>query len=383
MKFTEFKLNEKTLKGLKFHEFIEATPIQEKMIPHILKGRNVIGQAKTGSGKTLAFGIPIIERINENRPEIQAIIITPTRELAKQIAEEISRAAKFTRVKTMTIYGGVSFQNQVNQIRRGAQVVVGTPGRLLDHLTKGLKIRPKIIVLDEADKMFEMGFFDDVSYILKLIRGQGNQQFMFFGATIPDETISLSRRYMKDPVMITIRKQHEERIPSSIKQFYYVVAESSDKINHLIHIIKNLEDNNTGNKKLKILIFVKTRVATRKLTNNLYGLGFRSKFINSDLSQAAREKTLEEFQNKGMILVATDVVSRGIDIDNVTCVINYDMPNEIQNYLHRIGRTGRMGKEGLAYTFVSLDEHPLIFQIEQEFKTKIKKKILHYGQGRY
>ncbi len=378
MQFSEFKIRQKLLKGLKFHDFLEATPIQEKVIPHLLKGRNVIGQAKTGSGKTLAFGIPIIERINENRPEIQAIIITPTRELAKQVAEEISKAAKFTNIKTMTIYGGVSFQNQVNQIRRGAQIVVGTPGRLIDHLTKGLKIKPKIIVLDEADKMFDMGFYDDVSYILKLIRGQGNQQFMFFGATIPDETIELSKNYMKDPVMITIRKEHDERIPSSIKQFYYVVAESSDKLNHLINIISDLENNYNGSNQLKILIFVKTRVATRKLANTLYSLGFKAKFINSDLSQAAREKTLEEFQNRRMILVATDVVSRGIDIENVTCVINYDMPNEIQNYVHRIGRTGRMGKEGLAYTFVSLDEHPLIFQIEQKYKTKIKKKFLRY-----
>ncbi|MFX0132944.1 MAG: DEAD/DEAH box helicase [Candidatus Hodarchaeota archaeon] len=382
MEFTEFKLKESIIKGLKFHGFIETTPIQKKAIPHLLKGRNLIGQAKTGSGKTLAFGIPIIERINENRPEIQAIIITPTRELAKQVAEEISKAAKFTRIKTTTIYGGVSFQNQVNQIRKGVHIIVGTPGRLIDHLTKGLKIRPKIIVLDEADKMFDMGFYDDVSYILKLIIGAGNQQFMFFGATIPDETISLSKRYMKDPIMITIRKKDDERIPLSIRQYYYVVAESSDKLNHLIHVMNKLQNDNGGNKRLKILIFVKTRVATRKLTTNLNGLGIKAKFINSDLSQAAREKTLEEFQNKGMTLVATDVVARGIDIENVTCVINFDMPNEIQNYVHRVGRTGRMGKDGLAITFVSLDEHPLIFQIEQKYKTNIKKKILHYGRGR-
>ncbi|MHA1799209.1 MAG: DEAD/DEAH box helicase, partial [Candidatus Helarchaeota archaeon] len=196
MKFTKFRLTEKTLKGLKYSGFETATDIQIKAIPPLLKGRDLTGQAVTGSGKTLAFGIPIIERIDENLPKIQAVIITPTRELAKQIAQVLNGIAKFTKIKIVTIYGGVSFDNQANFIKRGAQIIVATPGRLIDHLSRGLRIRPKIIVLDEADKMFEkMGFYEDVSYILKLINSKKkHQQYMFFGATIPDSTITLTKR---------------------------------------------------------------------------------------------------------------------------------------------------------------------------------------------
>ncbi|MHA1382906.1 MAG: DEAD/DEAH box helicase [Candidatus Helarchaeota archaeon] len=382
MEFKQFKLNEKLLKGLKVNKFYKPTEIQLKAIPPLLEGKSLIGEAKTGSGKTLAFGLPILQRIDENNPTIQAIIITPTRELTKQVAEEISKVAKFTKVKTMTIYGGVSFQNQVDKIHKGAQIIVATPGRLIDHLTKGLRAKPKIIVLDEADKMFDMGFFDDVNYILKLIRSK-NQQFMFFGATIPEETIKLSRRYMQNPVKITTRKKDDEQIPSSIEQSYYIVAESSNKLNLIYKILKNLLNNNENQDTIKILIFVKTRIATRRLSEDLNHMGFRVRYINSDLSQAAREQTLNNFENNGGILVATDVVARGIDIEDVTCVINYDMPSEIETYVHRIGRTGRMGKAGKAITFVNLDEHSQIFQIEKNYKTKIKKRHLMERSRRY
>ncbi|MHA1377652.1 MAG: DEAD/DEAH box helicase [Candidatus Helarchaeota archaeon] len=379
MSFNEFGLEDKIIKGLNDIGFKNPTEIQKKAIPYLLEGRNLIGEAKTGSGKTIAFGLPIIQKINENHHFVQAVIITPTRELCKQVAEEISKVAKYTKIKTMTIYGGVSFDNQVDKIKKGSQIVVATPGRLIDHLKRGLKIQPLIIVLDEADKMFDMGFFDDVDYILRRIRGK-NQQFMFFGATIPEETIALSKKYMQNPVKITTRKKDDERIPSSIEQTYYIVAESSNKLNTIYKILKQLENNHNNNDKiLKILIFAKTRMATRKLTENLINMGFRARYINSDLSQAAREKTLSEFEKKGKILIATDVVSRGIDIDDVTCVINYDMPNEIDTYVHRIGRTGRMGKSGKAITFVDLDEHQLIFQIEKKYNTRIKKRQIREG----
>jgi ATP-dependent RNA helicase DeaD len=385
MNFSDLRLKETTLKGLKANNFNETTEIQSKTIPPLLEGRNLIGQAKTGSGKTLAFGIPILETVDENQRLIQAVIITPTRELAKQVADEISNVAKFTNVKTMTIYGGVSIDNQINKIKNGVHVIVATPGRLIDHLKRGLQIKPKQIVLDEADKMFDMGFYDDVSYILHLLKGI-NQQFMFFGATIPDQIIALSKKYMKDPVIITIRKEGEERIPSTIEQYYYVVAESSNKLNLIYKTLQNLiNEHNDKNGILKILIFAKTRIATRRLANDLMSmrLGFQTSYINSDLTQAAREKILSDFEKRGGILVATDVVSRGIDFEDITCVINYDMPNEIDTYVHRVGRTGRMEKDGLAFSFVSLDEHPLIFQIEKKFKTKIKKKILQRKGRRY
>ena len=262
---------------------------------------------------------------------------------------------------------------------------MATPGRLIDHLNKGLNIKPKIIVLDEADKMMDMGFFDDVDYILRKLRGNG-QQFMFFGATIPEETIELSKRYVKDPVKITTRKQGDERIPSSIDQSYYVVAETSDKLNLIVKTLQNLIDDfhsNSEEEILKILIFAKTRVATRRLTGTLNSMGFKTQYINSDLSQAAREQTLKYFEKKGGILIATDVVSRGIDIENVTCVINYDMPSEIETYVHRVGRTGRMGKAGKAITFVALDEHQLIHLIEKKYRTKIKRRRLEEKGRRY
>ncbi|NVM28767.1 MAG: DEAD/DEAH box helicase [Candidatus Helarchaeota archaeon] len=384
MKFTEFDISETTLKGLNFHGFEEATDIQRKTMPHLLKGDDVIGQAKTGSGKTLAFGIAILERLDEKLRKVQAVIITPTRELAKQVAEEISKAAKFTKFKIMTIYGGVSFDRQVRLLKGGAQIVAATPGRLLDHLRRGLKIYPKMIVLDEADKMFEMGFYEDVSYILKLIRGKYRQQYSFFGATIPDETISLAKKYAKNPVTVTIRKKHEERIPLSIEQIYYVISDSGDKLNTLIRILEDLNEKYQESKdRLKMLIFVKTRIGTKRLSQTLHQMGYEAEFISSDLKQATREKILADFQKYGRLLIATDVVARGIDIDDVTHVINYDRPQDIKDYVHRVGRTGRMGKEGMAITFITPEDEAFITAVEQIYKTEIKKQYFHRGRSRY
>jgi len=378
MKFTEFKLSAATLKGLKAHGFEVATEIQRKVIPPMFKGRDVVGQAKTGSGKTLAFGIPIIERINEQIRRVQAVIICPTRELAKQISEELSKAATFTKIKTVTIYGGVSYQKQLEKIQHGAQIIAATPGRLLDHLKQGLKVRPKIIILDEADKMFEMGFYEDVSLILRKLRSNHPQQFGFFGATLPNQTISLAKRYMKDPVIITIKSMVEESIPESIEQFYYISADTGDKFNILINLLDELE--NTHEKQgngIKILIFTKTRIETKRLSHELNQMGFRAAYINSDMKQFSREKTLERFQSDGTLLVATDVVARGIDIDNVTHVINYNLPQDIKSYIHRIGRTGRMGKKGIAITFITPEELGIINAIEQKFNTTIKRRYFH------
>ena len=380
MKFTEFNLTENVLKGLKESGFEEPTDIQQKAIPPLLEGRSLVGQAKTGSGKTLAFGIPILERIDENLRQIQAVIITPTRELAKQIAEEISKITRFTHIRPVTIYGGVSFERQEDLIRKGAQIVVATPGRLLDHLKRGLKAKPQIIVLDEADKMFDMGFYEDVSYILKLLRTPSAQQFMFFGATIPDETISLTKRYMQNPVMITIRKKDEEKIPETINHFYYVIAESSDKLNTLVRILTQIKDEHNGDiRALKVLVFVKTREGTRTLAENLTYMGFKADCINSDMKQGLRERTLEGFESHGMLLVATDVISRGIDIDDVTHVINYDVPRDIESYLHRVGRTGRMGKDGQAITLITPEDLGLINEIESTYNIRLQKRYFNRG----
>ncbi|MHA1264951.1 MAG: DEAD/DEAH box helicase [Candidatus Helarchaeota archaeon] len=376
MKFTEFNLKETTIKSLKSYGFKEATEIQVKAIPPLLKGRSLIGQAKTGSGKTLAFGIPIIERLDETLRKAQAVIITPTRELAKQVSEEIAKAAKYSKLRTMTIYGGVSYQPQLNLLQKGTQIVVATPGRLLDHLKKGIRLYPKIIILDEADKMFEMGFYEDVSQILKRIRSNKYpQQYAFFGATIPKYTIFLAKKYAKNPVTITIHKKHEERVPSSIKQYYYVISDSGDKLNTLIRILDDLQQQDNGSfQQLKILIFVKTRIGTKRLTQTLHQMGFEAEYISSDLKQGTREKILKDFQHNGTLLVATDVMARGIDIDDITHVINYDKPEKIETYVHRIGRTGRMGKEGMAITFITPEDEHFITQVEQKYNIFIKKQ---------
>ncbi|MHA1311114.1 MAG: DEAD/DEAH box helicase [Candidatus Helarchaeota archaeon] len=377
MKFTELKLSDKVLKGLTSNGFIEATDIQEKAIPHLMKGKCLIGQAKTGSGKTLAFGIPIIENIDENKNLIQAAIISPTRELAKQISDELTMISKYTRIKILSIYGGVSFDNQMEQLKRGVHIIVSTPGRLLDHFRHGLRTKPKIIVLDEADKMFDMGFYEDVNQILRYMKWQkGQQQFMFFGATIPDETIRLSKKYAPHAITISVRRKNEEQVPSSINQIYYIIENSNDKINLLTRILDEISNNGSKVKNLKILIFVKTRVETRKLCDELRSLGYSAEYICSDLSQRQRERTLNNFKNKGRFLIATDVVSRGIDIEGITHVINFDMPDSIETYVHRIGRTGRMGKKGTAISFVFYEDEYLMSQIEKKYKVNIKKKYL-------
>jgi ATP-dependent RNA helicase DeaD len=383
MKFSEFNLKETTLKSLNHHGFIEATDIQRKAIQPLLEGRHLIGQAKTGSGKTLAFGIPIIEKLDGNLRKVQAVIITPTRELAKQVSDEISKAGKFSKLSSMTIYGGVSFQRQVDLINRGTQIVVATPGRLLDHLKRGLKIYPKFIILDEADKMFEQGFYEDVEYILHLIRSRKfKQQYAFFGATIPDETVELANKYAENPVKITIRKKDEERIPATIIQDYYILSDSGDKLNTLVRILDELTNKHNGDlDACKILIFVKTRVGTKRLTRNLHQMGFEAEYISSDLRQASREKVLNDFQEYGTLLVATDVVARGIDIEDVTHVINYDMPQDIETYVHRVGRTGRMGKKGMAITFVTPRDEGFIIDVEKTYHTKITKR--YFRQHRH
>lgn len=382
MKFTELNIKETILKGLNKIGYIEATDIQKKAIPPLLEGRDLIGQAKTGSGKTLAFGIPIIERLDENLRKVQAVIITPTRELAKQVSDEMSKAAKFTKLRTMTIYGGVSYQRQEDLLQRGTQIIVATPGRLLDHLRRGLRIFPKFIILDEADKMFDMGFYDDVSHIIKLIRSKSKQQFAFFGATIPDETISLARKYAENPVSITIRKKHEERIPATIEQYYYIIVDAGEKLNTLIKILDDLLNKNNGNMdQLKILIFVKTRVGAKRLAKTLHQMHIEAEFISSDLRQASREKVLADFGRNGTLLIATDVVSRGIDVDDITHVINFDKPQDTETYVHRVGRTGRMGKEGMAITFITPRDEGYITAVEDQFRTRIKKRYLSRGRG--
>ncbi|NHI93702.1 MAG: DEAD/DEAH box helicase [Candidatus Lokiarchaeota archaeon] len=374
MKFTEFRLTENILKGLDYSGFEDATDIQERSIPLLLEGKDLIGQAITGSGKTLAFGIPIMERIDENLGKVQAVVITPTRELAKQIAEVLKGIGKFTKFKVVTIYGGVSFDNQMNFIKKGAQIIVATPGRLIDHLKRGLRIRPNIIVLDEVDKMLEkMGFYEDVDYLIKQMRRKSNQQFLFFGATIPDSTIQLSKKFMHDPEMITIRKKDEDRIPPTIEQYYYISNSSSDKLNTLIKLLDRILEEEEG---CKILVFVKTKIGTKNLARDLNQLGYNALSISSDMKQFSREETLARFQQDATLLIATDVVSRGIDIENITHVINYDIPMDIESYVHRVGRTGRIGKSGVAITFISPEEQIIIKEIEEKYQTKIQKRYI-------
>lgn len=378
--FEKFSLKPELIRALDDMNFKTPTPIQDRTIPLILKGEEVLGQAVTGSGKTLAFGLPILHNIDENVKKTFAVIISPTRELTIQIAKEITAAAKYTKIRVFTIYGGVSYGPQEEGIKKGFQVLAATPGRMLDHLRRGAMLRPKVVVLDEADKMLEMGFIEDIDKILYMLRAK-NQQTLFFGATLPDRVHKLSNKYMKNPQSVSlIREQQKlQRIPKEIQQFYYLVSGETDKLNAICRTLDDIADKN---EEYKILVFVRTRKSADKLSYFLRDMGYTTLAIHSDKSQHAREKIMDEFRRTAQLLIATDVASRGLDIDGITHVINYNMPQIHEDYIHRVGRCGRMGKRGVAITFVSPEEHRMLTEIEDLLKTRISRlEIQQYSRS--
>ena len=345
MKFEEMGLDERILKALREMNFSQPTEIQERSMPLVMKGHDVIGQSMTGSGKTLAFGAPILQKI-EHGAGIQALVITPTRELADQIAAHMKKFARHMHASICEVFGGVSIEPQIANLRH-ADIVVGTPGRILDHMSRGTidLRRVRFLVLDEADRMLDMGFIDDIRRILSSL--PRNRQTLLFSATMPREIEFLARRFMKDPAKIKTQALISRH---KLRQFYYD-TKPDDKLSLLVHLVKK-------EKPHLAIVFCNTKRSTDFVARVLAENGIEAKPIHGDMSQAARTNVMEGFhRGQPHVLVATDVAARGLDIKNVTHIFNYDLPGDAENYTHRIGRTARIGKEGKVICLLVPEDH--------------------------
>ena len=331
-------------------------PIQEQVIPLLWSGSDIIGQAHTGTGKTAAFGLPILEIVNENNPNIQALIIVPTRELAVQVAEDINSYGKKTNKHALALYGGVSKYVQLEAMKNNPLIIVGTPGRLLDHLDGGSLVLDDVlcVVLDEADRMLEMGFIEDVELIMKSIKGK--HQTALFSATIPKSVLKLARRYMNNPREVLI--ESDDLNVKEIEQ-YYVTTDSRTKSKSLMKLLHREKID-------RAILFCRTKRDTFQINEMLRSRGFSSVVINGNLTQNQRDWAMNKFVNgRRRILVATDLAGRGLDIEGITHIINLDVPQDPYNYFHRIGRTGRAGKKGIAITLVSPEQRSNFKKIQE------------------
>ena len=358
--FADLPLRRETIEALNTHGFTSPFPIQEMVLPIALSDGDVIGQAKTGTGKTLAFGIPLIEKVIapldsqwadfENKGLPQVLVVVPTRELCVQVTKDIDELANNRGIRTLAVYGGRAFEPQIEALTNGVEIVVGTPGRLLDLYRQGqLKLKEvSRLVLDEADEMLDLGFLPDVEKIFTSTPKRS--QTMLFSATMPGDIIALARRFMNQPIHIRTQDNEDEgAVVSRIEQHVYR-AHALDKIEMLARI---LQADGRG----PTIVFCRTKRTCQKTADDLLERGFRSSTIHGDLGQGAREKALSDFKaGKSDVLVATDVAARGIDIDGITHVINYQCPEDEKTYVHRIGRTARAGADGIAVTFVDWDE---------------------------
>ena len=364
-RFKQLGLSEEVIEAISKKGFEEPTPIQTLTIPVMLRDdTNIIVQAQTGTGKTAAFGLPLIEMIDPKQRSVQAMIVTPTRELAIQVSEEISSLKGNTGIQVIPVYGGQSIDQQLRRLKKGVHIVVGTPGRVIDHLNrKTLNLRDiEYLILDEADEMLNMGFIEDVEEIMK--HTNPRKRTLLFSATIPAKIKTLASKYMAGYEFITVEKQ--KPTVSLTEQIYYEVR-SSDKFEALCRII-DIEEDFYG------LVFCRTKNDVDEVTNHLIERGYDADVIHGDISQSQREKTLGRFKKKKInILVATDVAARGLDVNDMTHVINYSLPHDPESYVHRIGRTGRAGKEGTAITFITPSEYHKLMFIQRKAKTDIKK----------
>ena len=380
MNFTELGINEHNVNELRRNKIVKPTPVQQKAIPLILKGQNIMAQARTGSGKTLAFVLPIIESLNYTRNE--AIILVPTRELATQIYEVI-RDLGNPKVRSLPIYGGVSINNQITQLEKGINIIIGTPGRIID-LFKRKKLRlndMRFVVVDEADRMFDMGFTPDVKYILDQIHT--NYQFMLFSATFDNGIRELVKKYSKNEFKF-LNLSRDELTVGNTRQFYYMIDQYRDKFKTFLKILRR-------EKATHLLVFVNTKRTATWLSDKLKRLNnfdYKVDLISGDLSQFQREKILKAFKDHRInLLIATDVAARGLDIDNISHVFNYDIPKYPENYIHRIGRTSRMNKRGVAITLCVKDEYEYLCHIEGLIDKELRQKFINsqdrQDQGRY
>lgn len=366
LSFGSLGISEARVQHLESIGFTDPTPIQAQAIPHLLAGRDVIGQAQTGTGKTAAFALPILERVDANLGAVQALILTPTRELAVQVEQALRgfKSAADRRIRVLAIYGGQSIERQISALQRGTQVVVGTPGRVLDLLErKSLKLDNLTwMVLDEADEMLNMGFIDDVERILSQAPTQ--RQTLFFSATMPPSIRALVNKFLKSPVTVTVEQPKES--PLRINQVAYMVPRGWTKARALQPILE-LEDPESA------LVFVRTRRSAAELTSQLQAAGHSADEFHGDLSQNQRERLLQRFKQRQVRwVIATDIAARGIHVDDLTHVINYDLPDSVENYVHRIGRTGRAGKEGTAISIIQSFDRRKLREIENHVRQRLE-----------
>lgn len=367
LKFEDLSLSKETQKAVAEMGFEEATPIQSAAIPFILQGRDVIGQAQTGTGKTASFGIPIAEFIDASSKKVQALVLCPTRELAIQVSEEMSKLIKYKKgVHITPIYGGQSIDRQIRTLKAGVQIIIATPGRMIDHINrKTVNLdNVKMIVLDEADEMLNMGFRDDIEEILKSVPSEGRQT-VFFSATMPPPIMQLTKKYQQNPEIVKV--VHKELTVPNIDQFYYELRPGM-KLEVLTRLLDIYDP-------VLSIVFCNTKRAVDDLASHLQARGYAAEGLHGDLKQLFRDRVMAKFRSRKIeILVATDVAARGIDVDDIDAVFNYDMPQDEEYYVHRIGRTARAGRMGKAFTFVNGKEFYKLRDIERYTKTKIVKK---------
>jgi len=364
-KFSELQISEEIKRAIEDLGYEEPSPIQAQAIPSMIAGHDVIGQAQTGTGKTASFSIPILENIDKDNRKLQAIVLCPTRELAIQVSEEVRKLAKYMQgIRTLPIYGGQPIDRQIKALKGGVQVVIGTPGRVIDHINRRtLKLdQVKMVVLDEADEMLDMGFREDIETILSNVPEE--RQTALFSATMPRPILELTKKYQKDPVHIKVVRK--TLTVSNIKQ-YYIETRKSNKLEVLTRLL------DVYNPKLTV-VFTNTKKGADELVSSLQARGYGADSLHGDLKQVQRDIVMDKFRAGTIdILVATDVAARGIDIDDVECVINYELPQDDEYYVHRIGRTGRAGREGIAFSFAFGREMRKLKDIERYTKSKIVK----------
>ncbi|MCB8976471.1 MAG: DEAD/DEAH box helicase [Ardenticatenaceae bacterium] len=360
--FTDLSLHPQLVQAVTERGYTTPTPIQTAVIPVMLTGQDVLGQAQTGTGKTAAFSLPILHNLVPGQGHVQALVLAPTRELGLQVAEAMTEYGRYRQISVLAVYGGTAYGPQIGALRRGVDIVVGTPGRLLDLMqSKKLDLsQVQTVVLDEADEMLSMGFVEDIEAILQ--ETPAKRQTALFSATLPPQIRQLADKYMRDPQAITIERA--QRTVSTIEQRAYLINEE-DKLAALTRLFE-VEPITSA------LIFARTRLGTAELANELTVRGFPAEALNGDLSQQAREQVLNRFRNNQIkVLVATDVAARGLDIDDISHVFNFDLPQDAEVYVHRVGRTGRAGKTGVALTLLTPKEQWRLRKIEQYTRQKV------------
>lgn len=361
--FKDLPLAPEVLRSINELGFDTLFPIQAQAITPLLEGKDVIGQAQTGTGKTAAFGVPMVQNLNREVRGVQGLVLVPTRELANQDADNIAKFGKFAKTKVLAVYGGESINKQIHSLSNGVQIVVGTPGRLIDLMERRVLnlASVRFVVLDEADRMLDMGFIEDIEFILS--KTPRDRQTALFSATMDESVMRLSNKYMKNPQKILVSK--DEIALTQMKQFYAVMNQGG-KLNALCDI---LQDDRVE----KAIIFCRTRHETSRLADQLYKRGFRTQVLHAGFTQAQRDRSINEFRHgRRNLLVATDVAARGLDIPDITHIINYDVPADPPVYFHRIGRTARKGEDGTAITLVSYGEMSNFHNIKALTKTKIE-----------